>query len=154
MSRLLAERMARYDRELAYEVRTGSPEGRRVERAVAEYYRSDLPNNRELIAQKQAELRALATGGGSTASASGGGGAALVSPYFVWEACAPFRGIHRTFADQCGTATLPAWGLELYIPAFTSTTGTGQQTEGQTVRRRTRAPGYRMRRSRPLPARS
>ncbi len=127
------QRMARYDRELAYEVRAGSPEGQRVERALGEYYRSEAVElNRDVVERKRAELRALVTGGGATASATSGG-AALVSPYFVWEALAPYRGIHRAFADQCGAQPLPPWGMQAYIPAFTTGDSVTDQTEGQAV---------------------
>ena len=126
-------RMARYDVELAHEVRCGSEEGRRVERLVGEQYRQQaVEMNRRVVGDRQAELRALTSGGGATASA-GSGAAAFVSPFFAEQAWAPYRGIHRTFADQCASETLPPYGLEVYIPAFTSATSTTQQTEGSAV---------------------
>jgi hypothetical protein len=126
-------RMARYDVELAHEVRCGSEEGRRVEHLVGEQYRQEAVEiNRRVVSDRQADLRALVAGGGALASA-GSGAAAFVSPYFAEEAFAPYRGIHRTFADQCASETLPPYGLEVYIPAFTSATSVGQQTEASAV---------------------
>jgi hypothetical protein len=128
-----ASRLAQYDRELAHEVRERSPEGRRVERALGEECRSAVAElNRQLLDKRQTELRALVSGGGATASA-GSGAAAFVSPYFAEEAFAPYRGIHRTFADQCDSMPLPSFGLQVYLPAFTSATSTTQQTEGSAV---------------------
>ena len=126
-------RQARYGVELATEVRARSLEGRRVERILGEECRSAVAElNRQLLDKRQTELRALVSGGGATASA-GSGAAAFISPYFVEEAFAPYRGIHRTFADQCASETLPPYGLEVYIPAFTSATSVGQQTEASAV---------------------
>jgi hypothetical protein len=85
------------------------------------------------FAEVMGELRNLTTGGGATASASGGGGAAFVSPYFMFDEWAPFRGITRAFADQCDKMPLPSWGMQVYVPAFSSTTSVTQQTEGQAV---------------------
>src|ERR1019366_8654051 len=126
-------RMARYGVELAHEVRCGSEEGRRVERVLGEECRSDVAElNRQQLDKRQTELRALVSGGGATASA-GSGAAAFVSPFFALEKWAPYRGIHRTFADQCDSETLPPFGLQVFLPAFTSATSTTQQTEGSAV---------------------
>ena len=126
-------RMQRYGLELAHEVRRGSEEGRRVERLIGEEHRQDaVEPNRQMVKERVAEMRALGSGGGSLASA-GSGAAAFVSPYFALAKWAPFRGVHRTFADQCDSEPLPPFGLEVYIPAFTSATSTTQQTEGAAV---------------------
>jgi hypothetical protein len=79
------------------------------------------------------EFRTLGTGGGTTASAAGGGAAAFVSPYFVLQSWAPFRGIQRAFVDQCRSEDLPPYGMEVYIPVFTAGTKTSEQTEGSAV---------------------
>jgi hypothetical protein len=135
-------RMARYDVELAHEVRCGSEEGRRVERLVGEQYRQEaVEMNRRVVGDRQAELRALTSGGGATASA-GSGAAAFVSPFFAEQAWAPYRGIHRTFADQCDSEPLPPFGLQVYCPAFTSATSTTQQTEGSAVSETDPATGF------------
>jgi hypothetical protein len=126
-------RMARYDVELKHEIRSMSREGRRAARLIGEQYRQDaVEMNRRVVGERLAEARALVSGGGATASA-GSGAAAFVSPYFVEEKWAPYRGIHRTFADQCDSEPLPPYGLQVYLPAFTSATSTTQQTEASAV---------------------
>jgi hypothetical protein len=126
-------RMARYDAELKHEIRCRSREGRRAERLIGEQYRQDVVEiNRRVVCERQAEARALGTGGGATASA-GSGAAAFVSPYFAFTKWAPFRGAHRTFADQCSSLPLPPYGLQVYVPTVSSTVSVSQQTEGQAV---------------------
>jgi len=128
------ERMARYDAEVAYEVRQGSPEGQRAERAIRESCRTeDQETNRRLVDQRVTEMRAFATGGGATASATGGGGAAFVSPFFAWESLATYRGKHRVFTSQCGTGDMPQYGFNVYVPTFSTGTSVLSQTEGQAV---------------------
>jgi hypothetical protein len=130
----VSERMTAYGKELAYEIEQRSSEGRRAERVIRAQYRgADAGKHAEAFRAAMKELRNLPTGGGITVSASGGGGAAFVSPYFMWDEWAPFRGITRAFADQCDKLSLPAYGLQIYLPAFTSTTSTTQQVEGQSV---------------------
>jgi hypothetical protein len=126
-------RMARYDAGLKYEIRRLSREGRRAERCIGEYYRQDVVEvNRRIVGERQAEARALGTGGGALASA-GSGAAAFVSPFCAFSKWAPFRGAHRTFADQCSSLPLPPYGLQVYVPTVSSTTSVTQQTEGQAV---------------------
>jgi hypothetical protein len=133
-NRAANERLAQHGRELAHEIDERSPEGRRAERILRSQCRvPDAGKHAEAFREVMSELRSFATGGGATASASGGGAAAFVSPYFMWDDWAPFRGIARAFADQCEVLPLPAYGLQMYVPAFTSTTSTTQQTEGQAV---------------------
>jgi hypothetical protein len=128
------ERMAQYGTEVAYEIRQGSPEGQRAERAIRELCRTDDPEtNRRLVDQRVTEMRAFATGGGATASATGGGGAAFVSPFFAWESLATYRGKHRTFTEQCGTGDMPPYGFQVYVPTFSTGASVMSQTEGQPV---------------------
>jgi hypothetical protein len=128
------QRLARYETELAKESETGTVEGRRADRILRASCRSANDQTHEKEARERvSELRALTTGGGATASASGGGAAALVAPAFLMNAWAPFRGIQRSFADQCYQLPLPAYGMEVYLPYFSSTTKAGKQTEGGTV---------------------
>ena len=135
-------RQARYGVELAHEVRERSPEGRRVERALGEECRSDIAElNRQLLDKRQTELRALVSGGGATAAA-GSGAASFVSPWFALQGFAPWRGINRTFSDQCDSQPLPPYGLQVYVPAFTSATSTTQQTDGAAVSETDPATGF------------
>jgi hypothetical protein len=87
------------------------------------------------------ELRAFTTGGGATASASGGGGAAFVSPYFLLAQWTPYRSPIRTFADQCARFPLPPYGMQCYIPTFTSVDQAGEQSDSATVAEKSRRPG-------------
>ncbi len=99
---------------------------RQIERIVRERCRHE---DEEIHQRKvREEIRALTTGGGATSSASGGA-AAFVAPAFILDAWAPYRGIARSFADQCGTAPMPQYGMEVYIPAFTAGAAVSQQTE-------------------------
>ena len=109
VNELARERQAKYGAELAYEARRGSPEGRRVVLALHEKARCE----REDI-HREAETRAVGTDGGISASAAGEA-ASFVSPAFIEDAWAPYRGKARSFADQCGTAPMPRWGLKIYI---------------------------------------
>lgn len=128
------ERLDQYGRELVTEMDARTPEGRRASNVLREASRVGGPVEHETIYQDRIrELRALTTGGGVTASASGGSGAALVSPYFLLDSWAPYRGVHRTFADQCHALPMPAWGMQVYLPAFTSDMSAAQQTEGTNV---------------------
>lgn len=126
------ERMERYARELGSEMSRGTPEGRHAERVIRAHERThDMREHEERVARVAGEMRALGTGGGATASAVNG--AAFVSPYFLIADWAPFRGIARSFADQCFSASMPAYGMEIYVPAMASPTGVSQQTEGELV---------------------
>jgi len=126
-------RMAKYDVELKHEMRSLSREGRRAARLIGEQYRQDVVEvNRRVVDERIREARSLSTGGGAAASA-GSGAAAFVSPWFAMEESAPYRGIHRTFADQCESEPLPPYGLQVFVPYFGSATSVAQQTEGQAV---------------------
>jgi hypothetical protein len=126
------ERMTRYSDELRYHVARRDKEGKRVLRILRKAARQeDEVVHRQ--AYSQSESRALTTGGGATASASGGGAAAFVSPYLILQDWAPFRGIYRTFADQCHPWPLPEWGMDVYVPYFSTTDAAAQQTEGSAV---------------------
>ena len=135
------ERLTRYAREVAHEIERRSPEGLRAERIIRNYTRVDDPDEHErrfrahlaeLRASVTAEQRATTTGGGATASAAGGGAAAFVTPYFL-DKWATYRGIHRTFANQCMRLPLPAFGMEVYVPTFSSASGVAQKAEGAAV---------------------
>jgi hypothetical protein len=121
------ERQARYSSEMAYEVRRGSEEGRRVVRAIREKTRCE----REDLHREQ-EARAVGTDGGVSATA-GGEMAAVVSPYFIFAEYALFKGIARSFADQCHSYPLPPYGLKIYVPRFTSAASASEQVEGSAV---------------------
>jgi hypothetical protein len=121
------ERRARYATELAYEARRGSPEGRRVLRAIKEHHRQE-----RVDLHREAESRAIGTDGGISAAAAGEA-ASFVSPYFIELEWAPYRGKARSFADQCHQYPMPPYGLKVYVPYFSSAASASEQTEGAAV---------------------
>jgi hypothetical protein len=102
------ERMADYGRELRWHLAARDPEGRRAESVLREASRLE---DREQHRKRFTELRATGTGGGSSASAGGSEGGAFVSPFFILEQYALFRGRWRAFADQCHSQPLPPTGF-------------------------------------------
>lgn len=128
------QRLQRYAVELGQEMHRGTPEGRRAERIIHEHARVEDPIEHERRAQSWIrETRALGTGGGITAAATSGA-SAFVPPVFVLDEWALFRGAVRAFADQCHQLPLPPFGMQVYVPAFTSTDSAGiQSAEGAGV---------------------
>src|SRR5581483_727501 len=124
------DRLNRYAAELAHEIEQRSPEGLRAERIIREHERTeDGGEHQQRSRQLLRETRALTSGGGSTASVSGGYAAAFVAPAFLVAEWAPFRGAERPFADQCYQVPLPAYGMQVYLPYFSTTDAGAQQTE-------------------------
>ena len=137
-------RLAQWGHQVEVEIGNGSAKGKVGEVQVREASRELGPERaRAAVAEvrkrgavamelkEAAEQRTgIATGGGATASASGGGGAAFVSPAIFVDDYSPYRQYGRAFADQCGTQTLPDYGMEVYIPQVTGAAGVAQQTEG------------------------
>jgi hypothetical protein len=127
------QRLADYGRELVYEIDHGTVEGRRAERIFQARTRVfDEAKHRQRMARLVTELRATGTDGGVSASAAGEA-AALVSPAFLADEWAPYRGAARSFADQCRMVPLPPYGMQVYIPYFSSGAKTTEQTESGTV---------------------
>ncbi len=118
------ERQAQYGTELAYEMRRGSPEGQRVRRSIRERYRQERAD-----LHREAESRAIGTDGGISATAAGEA-AAFVTPYFIELDWAPYRGKARSFADNCGTWSMPDYGMKVYVPYFSSAASASEATEG------------------------
>ena len=128
------ERLGRYAVELAHEIERGSPEGQRAMRAIRTHTRvSDAAAHERRYRKAINELRATTTGGGVTASASGGGTAAFVTPYVLDEQWAMFRGIYRTFANQCLCLPLPPYGMQINVSTFSSASAALQKNEGSSV---------------------
>jgi hypothetical protein len=79
-------RLAQYERELAFEVRKGSKEGRRTERLVRESVRTeDIRDDvhRRVTEQRLGELRAVGTHGGIEASSPNTEAGSFVSPFVL-----------------------------------------------------------------------
>jgi len=122
-------RMNRYATELAYEVEQRSAEGLRAERHIREAKReADERVHERRFNTAMKELRAVTTGGGTTVSAASQA-AAFVPPLFLMVQYALFRDTYRSFADQCYNLPLPPYGMQAYLPYFSSAAAEGQQPE-------------------------
>jgi hypothetical protein len=124
------ERLRQYGAELAFEARRGSPEGQRCERLIAENCRTDREDVHErTVTQRVGELRAFGTGGGATASAGAGEAAAFVSPAFLLDQWAPYRGVGRPFTENCAKTPLPPYGMHVYLPYMSEGAKATEQSE-------------------------
>jgi hypothetical protein len=124
------ERLRRHSVDVALAIQKGDEYGRRCRAALSESFREE--NALEHRRRADAELRTFTAGGGGTATGTSNA-AAFVSPAYILEAWAPFRGIARSFADQCRTWPCPDWGMNFYVPVVTGATKAGKQSEGSTV---------------------
>jgi hypothetical protein len=125
------ERLRKHSVDVQLAVSRGDAYGKRCKAILNEQHRTADPVEHRQRTER--ELRAFGTGGGATASAAGGGAAAFVSPYFLLDSWAPYRAPIRTFADQCANFPMPPYGMEVYIPVFTSADKASLQAEGATV---------------------
>ncbi|HVC15433.1 MAG TPA: hypothetical protein VND62_11305 [Acidimicrobiales bacterium] len=107
-------RLERHVREVAVEIRQGSPEGRAALAQLAN-------NTREHAVERAAELRSAMTSG----AASGG---SFVTPAWLQNLWATYRSPLRSFTQQCSPVPAPDYGLEVIIPVFNSPTTVGEQT--------------------------
>jgi hypothetical protein len=121
------QRLRRHAVDMRSALRKGTPWGQQIKAAIHESCREEDEHQHRKRAER--ELRVLQTGGGITASAGTSAGA-FVSPAFLLSAWAPFRGIERTFADQCRSVAMPPYGMQLLVPYFSSTDKVAKQTEG------------------------
>jgi hypothetical protein len=127
------ERQRRYARELGSEMTHGTKEGRRCERILRAIERIPNPDEHERrFLERVSELRGFGTDGGTSAT-SGGEAASFVSPAFLLEQWAPFRGPVKSFTEQCIQLPLPAYGMKIYLPFVSTTDKVGEQTEGGAV---------------------
>lgn len=126
-------RLIRYERELGVEMARGSKEGLRAERIIRARVRTgDAEEDQRRATALLNEIRGFGTDGGVSAS-SPGEAAPFVTPAFLYDQWGPFRGAARSFADQCLLLPLPAFGMKVYVPYFSTGPKVGQQTEGGAV---------------------
>lgn len=126
-------RLIRYERELGVEMARGSKEGQRAERIIRARVRTGNAEEDQRRATKLLnEIRGFGTDGGVSAS-SPGEAAPFVTPAFLLDEWAPYRGAARSFADQCLLLPLPSFGMKVHVPYFTSGPTAGEQTEGGAV---------------------
>jgi len=120
--RAAEQRLMRHGKEVGIEARNNplSPEGQRARRVLREYTRcSNTTEHRHQL--DETETRAM-----SSTSTSGG---SFVTPQYVVDLWASYRGPARAFADQCRSVPLPEYGLEVYLPSMTGPAAAGAQTE-------------------------
>lgn len=140
-----AERLSRHAYVVGEQIEKGTEYGRRAEQALTEMVRVSSPDavkHRQAVQEvrgqvrdslRDAELRSLVTEGGTTVSASGGGAAAFVEPVILMSAWSEYRSPYRAFADQLTAQTLPASGMNVYVPDVTTGTNVAQLVEGDSV---------------------
>lgn len=127
------QRLIRYEKELGSEMARGSKEGQRAERIIRARVRTgDAEEDQRRATRLLNEIRGFGTDGGISAS-SPGEAAPFVTPAFLFDQWAPFRGAARSFTDQCILLPLPAFGMKVYVPYFSTGPKVGQQTEGGSV---------------------
>jgi hypothetical protein len=124
------ERLRRHAVDMRTALRKGTPWGQQIKASINERFREE--NEHEHRRRAQQELRVMTAGGGATATA-GTSMSVFVSPAFLLDAWAPYRGIERTFADQCKSVACPAYGMQIYVPVFSTTDSVKKQTEEGTV---------------------
>jgi hypothetical protein len=133
------ERLRKHTIDVRLAVERGGEYGRAVRAMLRESCREE--NEHQHRQRASSEVRAVTSGGGVTASAAGGGGAAFVSPEFLTALWAPYRGVERSFADQCHKEPLPDYGLQVYIPVWTATDKVAKQADSGTVTEASRTTG-------------
>jgi hypothetical protein len=104
--------------------------GKRVAKMLNERSRREDPELHRKAAAE--ELRGLTSGGGATAAATSGA-SVFVPPELLLKAWAAYRTPFASFAGQCKSEDMPAYGLNLYVPHVTGAMEVTSQTEGTAV---------------------
>jgi hypothetical protein len=136
----IQQRLQRHGEDVAKALRTGDKYGKRLRKVMHEEVRcEDKARHRQIVSERLAgelrsELRAFGTDGGASAAA-GGEGAAFVSPAILLDSIwAPYRSPYAAFKEQCNKSiALPDYGLEVYLPTFTTGASVTGQTDGGAV---------------------
>ena len=121
-------RLARHGREVLYEIDHATVEGRRAESVLRESTRQqDGSQHERRLRQVKMEAQESRTDATTGAASLG----AFVTPSYVLQQWAPFRGLHRSFTDQTTLLPLAEYGLAVHLPSFTSTASAGVQPSGE-----------------------
>ena len=126
------ERLRQHAADVRRALVTRSGYGKLVERQLREQDRQeDAEQHRQVSRSRWEEFRTgVVSGGGTTASASGGGAAGFIAPAFLMEQWAAYRSPYAAFVSQCRSdVQLPAYGMEVYLPAVTAATSVTSDTE-------------------------
>ncbi|WP_249021051.1 hypothetical protein [Conexibacter sp. S30A1] len=132
------DRLQRHGARVMRAVERQTGYGKFIARGIEARYRPTVsnPSHPEAVGARQRiadELRALTTDGGISATAPGGA-AAFVPPITLVRQFATFRSPFAAFVSQLNdTLTLPQYGLEVAVPAFTSATDVAATSEGNSV---------------------
>lgn len=117
------KRMYRYGKELSVEIDRGSEEGKRALRIINQAHRNDDKRTQEQDVQY--ELRAMSSGAGT--------GGEFVTPIYLMSGWSPALDIEPVLANQCNNATLPDYGMKVYVPTFSSGTSVTVTAEGSQI---------------------
>jgi hypothetical protein len=124
--KVVEDRLDRHVQDVQREARKGTEYGRAVKAMLRESCREE--NEHEHRQRAEREFRVLTGGGGATAAAATSM-SVFVSPAFLVPLWAPYRGVQRSFADQCHSEPLPPYGMNVYVPVFTGTDKVAKQAE-------------------------
>ncbi|WP_249020565.1 hypothetical protein [Conexibacter sp. S30A1] len=132
------DRLARHGARVQRAIERDTPYGQMIRKEIEARNRPQVADAghpaavgaRQRVAD---ELRALTTSGGITATAPGGA-AAFVPPSTLVKQFAVYRSPFAAFVSQLNdTIDLPAYGLQVAVPAFTSATDVTATSEGNSV---------------------
>jgi len=131
------QRLQRHGEDVQRALRRGDKYGKRMRQIRHEQLRCEDENaHRESVRNARAqELRgSFGTGGGASATSPGEGGA-FVSPAILLDSIwAPYKSPYAAFKEQCNKSiALPDYGMEIYLPEFTTGASVTSQTEGGSV---------------------
>ena len=132
------DRLQRHGARVQRAIERDTPYGRAVKQGIEARYRPAVtnPSHPDAVGVRQRvadEVRALTTDGGISATAPGGA-AAFVTPPVLLKAFAVYRSPFAGFVSQLNnTLKLPAYGLTVNVPAFTSATSVTATSEGNSV---------------------
>jgi len=129
-------RLQRHGEDVTRALNRSTKYGKRLRQIRHEQFRvEDEHVHRESVRNARAqELRAFGTDGGASATAPGEG-SAFVSPAILLDSIwAPYRSPYAAFKEQCNKSiALPDYGMEVYLPTFTTGASVTSQTEGGSV---------------------
>jgi hypothetical protein len=115
------ERLAQHRKEVLAEITQNTKRGETYLSEIRERTRSDVRSHERNF---EAELRAM-----SSAATSGG---TFETPAYLVDLWAAYRSPTASFAEEARQLTIPEYGLEVYVPSFTSTSSVAQQTTENT----------------------
>ena len=128
------DRLQRHAGRVMRAIERDTPYGQMIRKQIEASHRATAHSEVGGIRQRiEAELRALTTDGGITASAPGGA-AAFISPPFLLKQFSVYRSPAASFVGALNdTVPLPAFGLQVSVPMFSSSSSVTATSEGNAV---------------------